>query len=70
MKMARHSLVLLSIVFIHACSSQHAYDMIQHNQRIQCQKVPHSEYAECMERSRESYGEYTQKREEATEQYK
>ena len=61
-------LVLMIVVFIHACGTQYAYDVIQHSQRTQCQKLPPSEYDECIARNQESYGKYRQKRKEATEE--
>jgi len=55
-------LIILSIVYVQACSSRQVYDSIQHNQKLECQEVPHSEYDDCMERTRESYEEYKEKR--------
>lgn len=63
----QYALVILCIVFMHACSSRGLYEAIQNYQKVECRKVPQSEYDECMERVSESYDVYTQSREEATE---
>lgn len=60
-------LVMVLVMLLQACSSRQLYETVHQNQRIQCQKVPYSEYAECMERANETYDEYTRKREESIE---
>ncbi|WP_126454755.1 hypothetical protein [Sulfuriflexus mobilis] len=64
MNKASYILIMSSIVFMQACSSRQVYESIQLNQKLECQKLPHSEYAECMERAGENYEKYTQEREE------
>ena len=64
MKKSATILLILSIIFIHACSTRQWYETVHQNQRIQCQKLPPSEYAECIERANESYDTYKQKRDE------
>lgn len=61
-------LMLLSILFVPGCSSRQWYETVHQNQRLQCQKVPYSEYAECMERANETYDSYKQKRDEAVKE--
>jgi len=58
-------LIILSVVYMQACSSRQVYDSIQYNQKLKCQEIPHSEYDDCMERTRESYDKYKEKRDEA-----
>lgn len=67
MNKVSYMLIMLSIVFIQSCSSEQVYESIQQNQRLECQKLPHSEYAECMERAGENYEKYTREREEVIE---
>ncbi len=64
MNNAESLLIILLIIYIQACSSRQVYDSIQHSQKLECQKVPYSEYDECIERTNESYDNYKQKREE------
>ena len=56
-------LIILSIIYIQACSSRQVYDSTQYSKRIQCLEAPHSEYDECMDHTRESYDKYKEKRE-------
>ena len=64
MNIAGNLLIMLSIIFIQACSSRGVYDSTQYSERIKCLEAPNSEYDECMERTRESYDIYKEKRDE------
>lgn len=47
-----------------ACSNGAIYSNIQHNQRLECEKQPPSQYEKCMEEANRSYADYKQQREE------
>ncbi len=57
----------LSIAFLMVigCSSRGAYEGIQVSNRVECSKLPPSQYDECMENANISYDEYERKRQEA-----
>lgn len=61
-------LVIVLVMLLQACSSRQLYETVHQNQRLQCQKVPYSEYAECMERANETYDEYQRKRKDSIEE--
>ena len=56
---------LLLISLLGACSNEAVYNNIQHNQRLECEKLPPSQYEECMAESGGSFEEYQQHRNEA-----
>ncbi|MED5388622.1 MAG: hypothetical protein VX793_07195 [Pseudomonadota bacterium] len=57
------TLLLLSVVaLLAACSEKAVYDNLQHNNRLQCDKVPLSEYDACMERASKPYEDYERER--------
>tara|TARA_B100000676_G_C18014049_1_gene808470 strand:- start:749 stop:946 length:198 start_codon:yes stop_codon:yes gene_type:complete len=61
-------LLLLSFVApLAACSEKAVYDNLQHNNRLQCDKAPLSEYDACMERASKSYEDYARERRDANE---
>jgi len=57
-------LLALLTISIQACSSRQMYNSMQYNRKLECQKVPSSDYDECIERTNESYDKYKQKRDE------
>lgn len=56
--------LLLLITQLPACTNRGMYEGIQTSNRIECGKLPPSQYDECMERSSLSYDEYERQREE------
>jgi hypothetical protein len=58
-------LLLLSFAaLLAACSERAVYDNLQHNNRLQCDKVPLSEYDACVERASKPYDDYERERRE------
>lgn len=47
-----------------ACSNQQVYNAVQHNQQLECQKLPGTQYEECMRQVSEPYESYEREREE------
>ncbi len=48
-------LLLTAAILLSACSEKAVYDNIQLNNRLQCDKVPLSEYDDCMSRASKPY---------------
>lgn len=63
----KKTLLFITTIFLTACSQKAVYDNIQLNNRIQCDKVPLSEYDACMERASKSYEDYERQRREVDE---
>ena len=55
---------LLMASILVACSNKAVYSNIQHNQRLECEKLPPSQYEDCMAESGGSFAEYQQHRNE------
>ena len=51
-------LAILATFAFSACSNRSIYDGIQTSNRIECGKMPPSEYDECIERVNQPYDEY------------
>lgn len=64
MKQVISILIIISSINIQACSTRQWYETVHQNQKLQCQKLPPSEYAGCMEQANEAYDKYKQKRDE------
>jgi len=64
MKKVANMLLVISIILVSACSTRAWYETVHQNQKLQCQKLPPSEYAECMEQASETYDKYKRKRDE------
>lgn len=60
-------LLLFVTLFIVACSNKVIYESIQSNNRMECGKLPQSQYEECMKKADKAYEEYKIEREEALE---
>lgn len=58
-------LLLLSVSTVLGCSYRGSYDSIQASNRMQCRKLPPSQYDECMERFSTSYDDYERQRQES-----
>lgn len=58
----RFYLIVLSLILITGCSSRGAYEGIQASNRVECSKLPHSQYEECMKAANKSYDEYERER--------
>ncbi|MEH6782971.1 MAG: hypothetical protein V7688_03765 [Alcanivorax jadensis] len=58
-------LLLTAAILLSACSEKAVYDNIQLNNRLQCDKVPLSEYDDCMSRAGKPYEDYERERQEA-----
>lgn len=50
-----------------SCSNRGIYEGIQTSNRIDCTRLPPSQYDECMQRNDTSYEEYERQRQEAGE---
>ena len=61
----KKTLLFITTIFLTACSQKAVYDNIQLNNRIQCDKVPLSEYDDCMSRASKPYEDYERERQEA-----
>jgi len=68
MKVFWFLLIILAAVIMYGCSSKQVYESLQNSAKLECQKLPHSQYVECVERASVSYDEYTRKRKETIEQ--
>lgn len=55
---------LLLASLLVACSNKAVYSNIQHNQRLECEKLPPSQYEDCMAESGGSFEAYQQQRDE------
>lgn len=58
---------MIVVLLLGACSNKAIYDNIQSNNRMDCEKLPLSQYDECIERAEKSYDEYERERKEALE---
>ena len=58
----------LALLILAGCSNRDIYEVIQADNRYQCEKLPPSEYDECMQDASQSYDEYERERKEATGQ--
>ncbi|WP_415038896.1 hypothetical protein [Alcanivorax sp.] len=58
-------LLFTAAILLCACSEKAVYDNIQLNNRLQCDKVPLSEYDDCMSRASKPYEDYERERQEA-----
>jgi hypothetical protein len=47
-----------------ACSDKQIYNAVQHNQRLECSKLPQVRFEECMRQVDGSYEEYARDRED------
>ncbi|WP_101758992.1 hypothetical protein [Oceanicoccus sp. KOV_DT_Chl] len=57
-------ILLIFICFIFGCSNQQAYEAIQQNRQLECQKRPPVQYEECMQAHGQPYDDYQREREE------
>jgi len=53
---------LLVLLILTGCSSKGAYEGIQASNRIECSKLPRSQYDECIKSANKSYEEYKYER--------
>ena len=54
----------LLLPMLAACTNQQLYNGIQGHQKLECQKLPGSQYDECMKEVSEPYESYERDREE------
>lgn len=61
--------ILLSTLLLtfFGCTSKGAYESIQVSNRIECSRVPLSQYDECIENTNKPYDEYERERKELLE---
>ena len=52
----------LAVLSLSACSNQQLYDTVQHNNEIECSKLPQAQYEECMAEIDQPYDEYERER--------
>lgn len=64
--------ILLNIIFLAlaGCTTIAAYEGVQARNRLECSKLPPSQYEECINNANKSYEEYKHEREEAIEDKK
>ncbi len=48
-----------------ACSNQQIYEAAKHNEQLNCQELPQSQYEECMDGVSETYESYSRKRKDS-----
>lgn len=58
---------VLILLLLAGCSSKGTYEGIQADNRIECSKLPPSQYDECIERANKSYEEYEYERKQTIE---
>lgn len=58
------SIILLTMA---GCTSRGAYEGVQARNRLECSKLPPSQYEECMKNANKSFEQYKREREEAIE---
>ena len=58
---------VLILLLLAGCSSKGTYEGIQAGNRIECSKLPPSQYDECIERANKSYEEYEYERKQTIE---
>ncbi len=63
LKLIQGLTIALIVCVFSGCSNKEIYDNVQHNQRLECQKLPPSQYDDCMKKAEESYDEYQRKKE-------
>lgn len=64
--MIKQGIALLTIAFICVgCNSKGTYESIQESNRIECERLPQTEYEQCMDSLKTSYEEYERERQEA-----
>ena len=56
-----------AVSLVSACSNQQLYDTVQHNNEIECSKLPQAQYEECMAEIDQPYDEYERERQELSE---
>ena len=56
--------VIIVSIAIGACTTKQLYNELQHNQKLECEKLPPSQYDECMQEASDSYEEYKRERED------
>ena len=63
-------IILLSLCacVVMGCSNQGAYESIQISNRLECSKLPESQYDECMTNTNKSYNDYERERQEILKQ--
>ena len=52
---------LLVLLILTGCSSKGAYEGIQASNRVECSKLPPSQYDKCIKSANKSYEEYERK---------
>ena len=60
--------LFLVLLVLAGCSNRGVYEGIQTSNRIECSKLPPSQYDECMENANKSYNEYEMERKESLDQ--
>lgn len=58
-------LILIFLIIIVGCSNRGTYEGIQAGNRLECSKLPPSQYDECMKNANKPYEEYERERKEA-----
>ncbi|WP_252180100.1 hypothetical protein [Endozoicomonas sp. 4G] len=61
-------LVFVITLMTSACSNQMVYETVQHDQKLECVKLPPSQQQECFDAHDESFEEYSREREEILDQ--
>ncbi|GAB5414200.1 MAG: hypothetical protein Cons2KO_18030 [Congregibacter sp.] len=66
--MIRHKLLVVAAsLSLWGCSNEQIYDTIQHNNELECSKLPQGQYEDCMAQIDQPYEEYERELEEVGE---
>ncbi|OFE12160.1 hypothetical protein PHACT_02610 [Pseudohongiella acticola] len=70
MKSARIALLLIvaCLLALSGCSNRGVYEGIQASNRLECHRLPPSQFDDCMQRANKSFNEYERERQAATGQ--
>ncbi len=61
--------LFLTLLVLAGCSNRGVYEGVQASNRIECAKLPPSQYDDCMASANKPYDEYERERKEALEKW-
>lgn len=65
-KIMKTVLVIAVLIYFPGCTYRGAYEGLLSSSRIECSKVPGSEYDDCLEKANRPYDEYERERKAVT----
>ncbi len=65
--LARCLVFLLGVFLLSGCSNRQLFDAVQANRKLECMKLPQTQYDDCMNNARKSYDDYDKARKESTD---